>query len=52
MKRDYRICLNDILQAFSNARQFLEGLSWETVKVRIPDLEPLIKDVLSDLEQE
>ena len=25
---------------------------WETVKVRIPELEPLIEDVLSDLEQE
>jgi uncharacterized protein with HEPN domain len=25
---------------------------WETVKVRVPAVEPLIKDVLSDLEQE
>jgi len=24
---------------------------WETVKVRIPELEPLIKNVLVDLEQ-
>lgn len=114
MKRDYCVYLKDILQAFANASQFLEGLSyeefiadrktisavireleivgeatkqipisirkkypkipwsdmagmrdklihfyfgvdleivWETVKVRIPELEPLIKDVLTDLEQ-
>ena len=25
---------------------------WETVKVRIPQLEPLIEDVLNDLEQQ
>jgi len=25
---------------------------WQTVKVRIPELEPLIEDVLSDLEQQ
>lgn len=25
---------------------------WETVKVRIPELEPLIEDVLNDLEQQ
>ena len=25
---------------------------WETVKVRVPQVEPLMKDVLSDLEQE
>ena len=115
MKRDYRVYLKDILQSFSNARQFLEGLSyeefiadrktisaivreleiageatkqlpatirkkfpqipwsdmagmrdklihfyfgvdleiiWETVKVRIPNLEPLIENVLSDLDQQ
>jgi len=115
MKRDYRVYLKDILQAFRNARQFIEGLSyeefiadrktisavvreleivgeatkqipistrkeypqipwsdmagmrdklihfyfgvdleivWETVKVRIPALEPLVEDVLSDLEQQ
>jgi uncharacterized protein with HEPN domain len=115
MKRDYRVYLRDILQAFRNARQFLEGLSykefiddrktisavvreleiageaakqipvpvrkkypqipwsdmagmrdklihfyfgvdmeivWETVKVRIPEIEPLIEDVLSSLEQQ
>ena len=114
MKRDYRVYLSDILQAFRNVRQFLGGLSydefiddrkttsavvreleivgeaakqlpssirkkypeipwsdmagmrdklihfyfgvdmeivWETVKVRIPKLEPLIQDVLNDLEQ-
>ena len=114
MKRDYRVYLRDILQAFRNAQQFVEGLSyekfitdrktisavvreleiageatkqlpasfrrkypdipwsdmagmrdklihfyfgvdmeivWETVKVRIPKLEGLIKNVLSALEQ-
>ena len=114
MKRDYCVYLRDILQAFHNASQFVEGLSyenfiadrkttsavireleiageatkqlpasirrkypnipwsdmagmrdklihfyfgvdmeivWETVKVRIPELEPLIKNVLVDLEQ-
>jgi len=114
MKRDYRVYLKDILQAFSNASQFLEGLSykefiadrktisavvreleivgeaakqipisvrkkypqipwsdmagmrdklihfyfgvdleivWETVKVRIPELKPLIEDVINSLEQ-
>jgi uncharacterized protein with HEPN domain len=114
MKRDYRVYLSDILQAFRNTCQFLEGLSyeefiedrktisavvreleiageatkqlpvsirkkypdipwsdmagmrdklihfyfgvdmeivWETVKVRIPKLEPLIQNVLKDLEQ-
>lgn len=25
---------------------------WETIKVRIPELEPLIKDILSDLQQQ
>jgi len=115
MKRDYRVYLRDILQAFHNAQQFVEGLSyekfitdrktisavireleivgeatkqipasikkkypnipwsdmsgmrdklihfyfgvdmeivWETVKVRIPELEPLIEKVLADLEQQ
>ncbi len=114
MKRDYCVYLKDILQSFRNARQFLEGITyddfiedrktisavvreleiageatkqlplslrkkhteipwsdmagmrdklihfyfgvdmdivWETVKVRIPRLEQLIKDILSDLEQ-
>jgi uncharacterized protein with HEPN domain len=114
MKRDYCVYLRDLLQAFHNASQFVEGLSyenfiadrkttsavireleiageatkqlpasirrkypnipwsdmagmrdklihfyfgvdteivWETVKVRIPELEPLIQDVLRDLEQ-
>ncbi|MBN2314961.1 MAG: DUF86 domain-containing protein [Sedimentisphaerales bacterium] len=114
MKRDYSVYLSDILQAFRNACQFLEGLSydefiddrkttsavvreleivgeavkqlppsirkkypeipwsdmagmrdklihfyfgvdmeivWKTVKERIPKLEPLIHNVLSDLEQ-
>lgn len=114
MKRDYRVYLRDILQAFHNASQFIEELSyekfitdrktvsaiireleiageatkqipasikkkypnipwsdmagmrdklihfyfgvdmeivWETVKVRIPELEPLIQDILHDLEQ-
>jgi len=114
MKRDYRVYLRDILQAFRNASQFVKGLSyekfitdrkttsavireleiageatkqlpasirrkypdipwsdmagmrdklihfyfgvdteivWETVKVRIPELEPLIEKVLADLEQ-
>lgn len=113
MKRDYRVYLNDILQASRNATQFLEGLAyeefisdrktisavvreleiigeavkqiplsvrkkyplipwsdmagmrdklihfyfgvdmeivWETVKVRIPELEGLIEDVLKSLE--
>ncbi|RLC61046.1 MAG: DUF86 domain-containing protein [Chloroflexi bacterium] len=115
MKRDCCVYLRDILDAFYNARQFVEGLSykkfvtdrktisavvreleivgeatkqlpasvrkkypdvpwsdmagmrdklihfyfgvdmeivWETVKARIPDLEPLIEDVLSNLEQQ
>lgn len=115
MRRDYRVYLKDILQAFFNARQFLEGLTyeefiadrkttsavvreleivgeatkqlpksirkkypqvpwsdmagmrdklihfyfgvdleivWETVKVRVPNLEPLIENVLSDLDQQ
>lgn len=115
MKRDCRVYVSDIFQAFRNARQFVEGLSyqefagdrktvsavlreleiageatkqlpasvrkkypdipwsdmagmrdklihfyfgvdleivWETVKVRIPKLEPLIEDVLSDLEDQ
>ena len=115
MKRDCRVYLRDVLQAFRNVRQFIEGLSyetfisdrktmsavireleiageaakqlpisvrkkypqipwsdmagmrdklihfyfgvdmeivWETVKVRIPKLEPLIQDVLNDLEQQ
>ena len=114
MKRDYRVYLRDILQAFRNAQQFIEGLSyekfitdrkttsavvreleiageatkqipisvrkkypqipwsdmagmrdklihfyfgvdmeivWETVKVRLPELEPLIKHVLSEIEK-
>ena len=114
MKRDYRVYLMDILQSLQNARQFVEGLSyqeftadrrtisavvreleiageaakqvptsvrkkypdipwsdmagmrdklihfyfgvdmeivWETVKVRIPELEGLIQDVLIDLGQ-
>ena len=25
---------------------------WETVKVRIPELEPLMEDVLADMEQQ
>ncbi len=113
MKRDYHVYLGDILQAFRDASQFLEGFSyeefiadrktisavareleiageatkqlpasirkkypqipwsdmagmrdklihfyfgvdmeivWETVKVRIPKLEPLIEDVLNDLD--
>ena len=29
MKRDYRVYLSDILQAFRNASQFLDGLSYE-----------------------
>ena len=114
MKRDYGVYLRDILQAFRNAREFVEKTSygkfitdkktvsavlrelevageatkqlpgtvrrkypqipwsdiagmrdklihfyfgvdleivWETIKVRIPELEPLIKDILSDLEE-
>lgn len=114
MTRDYRVYLRDILQSLQNARQFVEGLSyeeftddrktisavvreleivgeaakqvptwirmkypdipwsdmagmrdklihfyfgvdmeivWETVKVRIPKLEPLVQEVLNDLEQ-
>jgi len=114
MKRAYHIYLSDILQAFHNARQFLEGLSydefvddrkttsavvreleivgeavkqippsirkkypeipwsdmagmrdklihfyfgvdmeivWKTIIERIPKLEPLIQDVLNDLEK-
>ena len=115
MKRDYRVYLRDILQAFRNAQKFVGRMSygkfitdrkttsavireleiigeaakqlpisvrkkypqipwsdmagmrdklihfyfgvdmeivWETVKVRIPKLEPLIEDVLTDLEQQ
>jgi len=114
MKRDYRVYLRDILQAFRNAREFVESVSyeefvadkksvsavvrelevageatkqlpgtvrrkypqipwsdmagmrdklihfyfgidmeiiWETVKVRIPKLEPLIEGVLGDMKQ-
>lgn len=29
MKRDCRVYLRDILQAFRNAQQFVEGLSYE-----------------------
>jgi uncharacterized protein with HEPN domain len=29
MKRDYRVYLSDILQAFHDASQFLEGISYE-----------------------
>ena len=36
MKRDYRVDMEIV---------------WETVKVRIPKLEPLIQNVLNDLEQ-
>ena len=113
MKRDYCVYLKDILDSFNNARQFLEGLSyddfiddrktisavvreleivgeatkqipasirkkypeipwsemtgmrdklihfyfgvdmdivWETVKTRIPKLEPLIQNIIYDLE--
>ena len=28
------------------------GIVWETVKVRVPKLEPLIQDVLNDLEEQ
>ena len=115
MKRDCRIYLKDILDAFRNAQQFVKGLSyqqfstnrktisavvreleivgeatkqlpasitkkypqipwsdmagmrdklihfyfgvdmeivWETVKVRIPQLEPLIQEVLNALEEQ
>ena len=115
MKRDFRVYLRDILAAFRNAREFVEGRSyvqfiadkktvsavlreleiageatkhlpasirrkhpeipwsdmagmrdklihfyfgvdleivWQTVKVRIPELEPLIADVLSDLDEQ
>ena len=115
MKRDCRVYLRDILQAFRNAQEFVGRMSyekfttdkktvsavvrelevageaskqlpasvrrkypdipwsdmagmrdklihfyfgvdmeivWETVKVRIPKLEPLIEDVLADMEQQ
>jgi len=115
MKRDCRVYLRDILQAFNNSKEFVKGLSyekfitdkktisavvrelevageatkqlpasirrkypqipwsdmagmrdklihfyfgvdleivWETVKVRIPELEPLIEDVLKDFERQ
>jgi len=115
MKRDCRVYLRDILQAFRNAQEFVGRISyqefitdkktvsavvrelevageaakqlpasvrrkypeipwsdmagmrdklihfyfgvdmeivWETVKVRIPELEPLIEDVLDDMEQQ
>jgi len=115
MKRNHRVYLRDIIQAFHNAQLFVEGLSyekfitdrktisavireleivgeatkqipasikkkypnipwsdmagmrdklihfyfgvdmeivWETVKVRIPELGPLIEKVLADLEQQ
>jgi uncharacterized protein with HEPN domain len=115
MKRDCRVYLRDILQAFRNAQEFVGRISyqefitdkktisavvrelevagevakqlpasvrrkypdipwsdmagmrdklihfyfgvdmeivWETVKVRIPELEPLIEDVLADIEQQ
>ena len=115
MKRDYRVYLRDILQAFHNAQNFISKMSyekfrtdrkttsavireleivgeatkqipasirkkypkipwsdmagmrdklihfyfgvdmeivWETIKVRIPELKPLIEDVLSNLEEQ
>jgi uncharacterized protein with HEPN domain len=62
MKRDPRVYLDDILDAMNKAEMFVAGMSyeqfenvnlrivWDVVKRDIPQVRPLIEQILTDLE--
>lgn len=59
MKRDYRVYIDDILEALGKIERYTMGLNFEefsqdsrTIKEDPPPLKPLIEEVLKKMDEE
>ena len=59
MKRDYRVYIDDILEALGKIERYTMGLNFEefsqdsrTIKEDLPPLKPLIEEVLKKMDEE
>lgn len=59
MKKDYRVNIDDILEALEKIQRYTKGLNFEefsqdskTIKEDLPPLKPLIDEVLKKMDEE